>query len=505
MMRFLLRLPFAVALTGFGALAMLVPMAHAIRIGDFFTARIFLDSSLLFLILAAMIGVASINVTVEATARSHLVVLFGVYALMPAMLAYPLYFLVPSTPYFSLYFEMLSSLTTTGATLFDAPGQLSDPVHLWRALVGWLGGFLVLVSAVSVMAPLRLGGFEVFAPVAKETSQHKTAQIRAAGVSERLMRFSLRLAPIYAGVTALLALLLIMSGQRVFVAVVLAMSTLSTSGISPGGGFAAQNTGGLAEVLIFVFFFFAVTRAPFSTNRGAMSHRMLLKDRELRLAVSLVACLTGILFLRHWMGAINLHSGENLWAAGHALWGAMFTVLSFLTTTGFQSADWASAQEWSGLHSAGIVLIGLAIMGGGVATTAGGVKLLRIFALFHHAKREMQKLSFPSSVASAGSSARQMRREGAYVAWLFFTLFMLTIALTLAALTLTGTGFEPALTFAIAALTTTGPLATTVLGDAGAYGLLGDGARAILCVAMILGRLEVLAIIALFTPEFWRS
>ena len=95
-----------------------------------------------------------------------------------------------------------------------------------------------------------------------------------------------------------------------------------------------------------------------------------------------------------------------------ALWGGLFTVLSFLTTTGFESEQWLAASDWSRLESPGLILMGLALLGGGVATTAGGVKLLRVYALMRHGERELDRLVHPSSVGGSGQTARRIRRQG---------------------------------------------------------------------------------------------
>jgi trk system potassium uptake protein TrkH len=192
-------------------------------------------------------------------------------------------------------------------------------------------------------------------------------------------------------------------------------------------------------------------------------------------------------------------------AAIRALWGTVFTVLSFLTTTGFESADWAEARAWSGLATPGLILAGLAVIGGGVATTAGGVKLLRVYALYRHGEREIERLVHPNSIGGAGAQARQLRRRGAQIAWIFFMLFALSIAVTMLALSLTGLNFEASTIFSVAALSTTGPLAAVTAAQPLSWAELDTAARAIAVVAMVLGRLETLAIIALLNPEFWRN
>ena len=147
----------------------------------------------------------------------------------------------------------------------------------------------------------------------------------------------------------------------------------------------------------------------------------------------------------------------------------------------------------------------LCIIGGGVATTAGGVRLLRVYALYRHGYREMDKLVHPSSVGGAGPLERHIRRQGAMVAWVFFMLFAITIALVMMALAVTGLDFETSTVLAVAALSNTGPAAGAAAGTAISYGALDTVAKAILCGAMVIGRVETLVIIALMNPAFWRN
>ena len=176
------------------------------------------------------------------------------------------------------------------------------------------------------------------------------------------------------------------------------------------------------------------------------------------MGLALIIAVTSMLFLRHFFGSIGEDSTSTVDQMLRAIWGAAFTVTSFLTTTGFESRHWLGAADWSGLETPGLLLVGLALIGGGVATTAGGVKLLRIYALYRHSERELQRLVHPSSVGGGGRDARRIRRQGAYISWVFFMLFALSIAGVMIALSLTGVQFETAMVLAVSALSTTGPI-----------------------------------------------
>ena len=507
-MRRLVRLPFLVILMGLAALAMLVPAFHALILRDYPVARGFVYSSFIVLMLVGMIAIATLNYRPHPAARSHLAALAAAYAVLPVLLALPLTQMRLGIGWGDAWFEMLSSFTTTGATLY-APQSLPPSVHLWRALVGWLGGFFILVMGVAVLAPMNLGGAEVAsgrgagsgAGSGPNRAAMAGAQIsRIADPSARTLRYAVVIFPIYGTLTMLLWLALLLAGDNSLVALCHAMATLSTSGISPIAGVQASASGLTGEMIIFVFLLLALTRrslpgAGLITPGGRIWH-----DPELRLALVVIGTGTTALFLCHWIGLAPAVTTQPL----RALWGGAFVVLSYLTTTGFDAASGNWALAWAGLKSPGLVLMGLAIMGGGVATTAGGVKLLRIYALFRHGQREVERLIHPHSVGGSGRAARHMRREGAYVAWVFFMLFGLSIAAFTAALTFTGMGFEAALVFVIACLTTTGPLAENLPDVYLQYRDLDGAAMGVLGAAMVVGRLEVLAILALLAPDSWR-
>jgi len=499
-----LKLPLLVILMGIGAGAMYIPAIYAYVGDDLHVARVFLYGGTLFLILTGMIGIATVPGKSKNLVRSHLLALLGAYTILPVMLAIPFYEALRTTTFLNAYFEMVSSLTTTGATLFE-PGRLPDALHLWRALVGWMGGFLVWVMAIAVLAPLNLGGFEVTA--LDKGYSHFSQITKTANTSERLARYAAQLFPIYAGLTMVLWIALLIAGDPSLVAVSHAMSTLATSGISPVSGVnSASGSGITGEVLIFCFLIFALSRLTFfKDQQQGGGWRQLPTDPEFRMGLFLVTMLPVLLFLRHWIAAFDADAETNLMAAIRAFWGAMFTVMSFLTTTGFESADWADARNWSGLQTPGLIVLGLAIIGGGVATTTGGVKLMRMYALYKHGSREVERLLHPSSVAGSGAKARYIRRSGAQISWIFFMLFSMSVAMVMLALSLTGQSFENAMVFTISALSTTGPLANIAGATPLHYIDLGSTGKAIVTAAMVLGRLETLAIIALLNPALWRS
>jgi trk system potassium uptake protein TrkH len=499
------RLPLFLLIFGAASLSMLMPAVHGAISRDLVSARAFLYASLLGTVIFVLIAIAHAGRTPRHGALGPLMSLFSTFVLLPVVLAIPFYEGLRTTTFFNAYFEMVSAATTTGATLFPDPERLSGTLHLWRAQVGWMGGLLMWIAASAILAPLNLGGFEVTAQAEPGRRDTVAKMYDRADPRERLMRVIVTLLPLYVGLTGVLWLLLIIGGDAALVGLCHAMSIMATSGISPVGGVENGASGFAGEAVMLLFMLFALSRLTFSSDTVTATQGGLRTDPEFRVGVIIILLVPVMLFVRHWIGAFDAAAEDELGQALRALWGSVFTVGSFLTTTGFISADWDTAQSWSGLGTPGLILLGLALVGGGVATTAGGVKLLRVFALYLNGLREMERLVHPSSVSSAGVDGRRLQRNGAFIAWIFFMLFALTLALVVVLLTLTGVSFEDAVVLSIASLANTGPLTEHATETPIRLAELGPSAKAILCAAMVMGRLETLAIIALLTPDLWRA
>lgn len=497
-------LPILVVLSGMGGLLMLVPAIVAANYRDYPSAQAFVQASVLTLTVTVMIGIVTRNGDPRHQVRAQLLGLLGAFLLLPLVLAIPFRASLGDTSYTNAYFEMVSAMTTTGATVYDGPGRLSEAEHLWRALVAWSGGLLMWSAAVALFAPMGLGGYEVAGqrgPAVGLGIQKGVDRV----ATDRLLRAGGHLAPIYGGLTLALFVTLLVVGEDPLVACVHAMSTIATAGFSATGGVENAAAGRVGEAIIAVFLLFALSRRTFAEGVLGDATRDLRQDPELRLAAGVVAVISIGLFLRHYLAAVQIDDTLGFNAAFRALWGTFFTALSFLTTTGFASADWLAARSWSGIEAPGLLLMGLAIMGGGVSTTAGGVKLLRIYALLKHGEREIGRLVYPSSVGGSGRFARHIRREGAYIAWIVFMLLGISMAVIMLALSAAGADFETALILAIATLTNTGPLAAHAAAEPISLAGLSATAKYILVASMALGRLETLVLVALFNPAFWRT
>jgi len=259
-------------------------------------------------------------------------------------------------------------------------------------------------------------------------------------------------------------------GEAPFQALMYGLAVISTSGITGSAGLSNATSGILGEIAILLFFGFAISHNVFVTRTRRMSPAGTY-DPEIRTALIVILGIAVLLFMFNLAVAID-------------------------TKREFMALD-LLREFW------GLVLLLVAILGGGIATTAGGLKLMRIYVLMSHGKREIERLVHPSSVAGPGSHGRLVRREGAFIAWIFVMLFFLALLLGVLGLSAAGLDFEQAIIVSVAALANVGPLASFQGQEAG-LGALSVEPLMIINFLMVVGRMEILAVAALLNPEYWR-
>ena len=482
----------------FSGIAMLVHAVAGLLADESDIARAFLVSGLSLVVLAIFAGIALANRRPSSTVQSKLLRLLATIVCLPAPLSAPLIMCMPSVPMLDIYFEMVSCLTTTGATVLPEGERLPDVIHLWRGAVAWIGGFIVLSTAIALIMPAKTAGL---AESARASSSRNAAYSTVRGRTARTSRLLLA----YSGATLLLLVGLIALGENPLDSLIHAMSTISTSGVSADGQLAMPGSTAGAEILITLFLILAVTGVFFATARPSSLARMTVKSSEFWLALVIVglACLFALIH----QAVISLDGVYGFQVAAtffDALLGTVFTVFSFMTTTGFQSAFWIEPTGGPRENYVGIGLTFLALIGGGVISTAGGTKLIRILALTELGMTEVKKMVHPSS-AGPTSGFSGLQKEELIACGALFMLFVLSTVFVMVSLAIAGKEFEPSLVVAVSMVSSTGPLAETVLGNEFSFGEFSSGIKLALAGAMIIGRLELVALIAILSSALRRT
>ena len=488
------KLPLAISIPTLFILMLMIPSVHGFISGDSHKGR-----SFFYAVLLGLFGLTFLRFSLQGTVfpmhrHAQLWSLIAFFLGFPLLLAIPLYEVSAAGQFIDAYLDIVSTVTTTGLPVF-APGSLSETLVIWRVTLGWASGFLIWVFAWSIFAPLNLGGFEHLGARGEAMTQTQNARQTTGRLpAEKFWSEALRLGPVYLWITLAAALaLLIVSGDPSY-ALLRAMATIATFGIEIPEHSGAGGVGG--EVILALVMLFALSRSTFSTVFARARKWRVTEDPELRVAAGLVLVATLVLI---GQGARYV---EGLGAHLELVWGAFFTSLSYLTTTGLASDSLPVGLV--NLDPVEIILVALVMIGGGVATTAGGIKLLRVFILTGHSRAEVNRLIAPSQVMSGQIESRSHDHHSAMLACVFLVLFILVMGAITLALTVAGSPVKDSLYLTLATVTNTGPLLPTGSGAETLVMSLPTQAKMILAAAMVLGRLEVLALLALLNPDIYR-
>lgn len=401
----------------------------------------------------------------------------------------------PFASFVGCYFEAMSGLSTTGATVLAEVESLPRGLLLWRAVTQWLGGLGIVVLFVAVLPSLGVGGKKLFQVEATgPTSQ---------GVRPRVRETARLLWLIYLGFTCVEMAVLCFFGMPVFDAACHTFSTVAS------GGFSSQNAGigGYDSVAITgtIILFMLLAGINFGIYYQLLRGRwnMLWRDPEFR-------CYGGILLLGSiivvWQlygGRIVLTSGKLIESAGFAdaLVHGVFQVVSLHTGTGFCTADF---DQWGVVPKA--LLVGLMFVGGSAGSTSGGIKVIRCLVAAKVIIAEIERVFRPAVVRTikAGRWAVDPELRQATVVYLLI-IVLISVAATVILMFL-----QPQLDITTAAMASIATLNNIGPGLAGVgamsnYGWFEPASQLVMCVLMVMGRLEIYAILVLFLPGFWRS
>jgi trk system potassium uptake protein len=378
-------------------------------------------------------------------------------------------------------FEAASGFTTTGATVVADVDGLSRATNLWRCLMHWLGGMGVVVLFVAVFPQLGVG--------AKQLFKNEVPGLPGEGLTPRIRETATRLWWVYSGLTALCAGLLWLGGMSAFDAVCHAFSTLGTGGFSTRTASVGHWESPAIQWTIALFML--VAGLNFGLYYGALvgRGRALLRDSELRFYLLVNAAVIALV-------ALVLAPGRGL--SEQTLREASFQVLSVTTTTGFMTADFETYPDLARL-----LLFFLMFMGGCAGSTAGGLKAARVLLLGRLAARELRATVQPHAVVAVRLGGAVVPEAVLHGVLVFCATYLGIWVFASVALAAMGLDLLTAMSAAIACLSSIGPGLEGV-GPTQNYALVPAAGKLLLAGLMLAGRLEVFALLAVFTPEVWR-
>mgnify|MGYP002335721792 CR=1 FL=1 len=406
----------------------------------------------------------------------------GVWVALPMFGALP--FMLGETQASSVdaFFEAMSGLTTTGATVFSGLDEMAKGLLLWRGILQWLGGIGIIVVAMVFLPELRVGGMQIFRSESFDTMGK---------ILPRATEIASQISVIYVALTMACMLAYLGLGMGTFDATVHALTTVSTGGFSTRDASFGAFSGPL-EYVASVFMILAAL--PFVRYVQLINGHQtaLFRDRQVIGFVLTIVVLIVFTFSVLW--ALGSQEAETSFRQ------AVFNVTSILTGTGYASADY---MKWGGLLVSMFFFIGL--IGGCAGSTSCSIKIFRYQILLASIRSQLKKTQSPNGVFIPRYEGRKIDDDVLNSVMSFFVFFLVTMGLLSVALGMTGLDFVTSISGAASALANIGPGLGDVIGPAGNFAALNDTAKWLLAIAMLIGRLELLAVYAMLTVAFWRG
>ena len=413
---------------------------------------------------------------------------------LPIIGAFAFYFESPTLTPVDAYFEAVSGFTTTGATIFAKLDTASHALLIWRALLQWLGGLAMIVLAFTILPSVASGALVM---------QQMLPQGEAESLLRRLRGATLAILPVYAGATGLCFLCLAITGIPLFDSLCMAMSTLSTGGFSTRNGSVGAFDNPFAEIVLVVFMLVGATN--FLLHREFIQTRRFthFQDPEFRLFLVMIGFGAVLFWILLSVGTIT-PDPELTKQLPHLNWlgklrVSLFAAVSTATTTGYVAGGMVPLPP-----SAALFLMALMLIGGSTGSTAGGLKVVRLDLLVRHAGVEMARSVHPHGVFRIRYGAQPVGVTLFAAVWSYFLLYLVLLCGTSLALSAVGVNFLTSFTAAASMISNAGPLDGALDPSAVPYRDLPDAAKWVLCVAMVLGRMEVFAALTLLNPQYWR-
>ena len=393
----------------------------------------------------------------------------------------PLIFSEVNFSFTNAFFESMSGITTTGSTIIPNLEEMPKAILLWRAILQWLGGIGIIVMAITLMPIMNVGGMQLF-KISNSDSSEK--------ILPKSKEIALRLIYIYSGLTTLCAISYKILGMNTFDSITHSMTTIAT------GGFSNYNESigffNSFSIEISAMIFIILGSLPFIAYIKFLNgnRRIFFSDIQIRTFLKII--LISILILSIYL-FLDKSSELNFRTV-------LFNVISILTGTGYVNAQF---DNWGGFPL--IIFIGLMFIGGCAGSTTCGIKIFRFQILYSFVLNQLKKIIYPKGifVLKYNQSPVDDKFTASIISFIYMYLVIFFAITTL--LSLTRLDFITSISGASTSISNVGPGLGSTIGPNGNFSSLPDISKWILSFGMILGRLELFAILVLFLPSFWRN
>ena len=380
-------------------------------------------------------------------------------------------------------FESMSGITTTGSTIITNLNDSPKAILFWRAILQWLGGIGIIVMAITLMPIMNVGGMQLF----KISTSDKSEKILP-----KSKEISIRLILIYSGLTFLCAIFYKIFGMNFFDSLTHSMTTIATGGFSNYNESIGYFNSPTIEITSIIFIILG--SIPFIAYIKFLSgdKKIFISDSQIKSFAKII--IISILILFFYLVLQNKNFEEI------SLRAISFNVVSILTGTGYVTKEF---DNWGSFPL--IFFLILMFIGGCAGSTTCGIKIFRVQILYLFLINQLKKIIYPRGIFIIKYDNNSVDEKFMASIISFIYLYIIIFFIITALLSLSGLDFITSISGAATSISNVGPGLGTIIGPNGSFSLLPDFSKWVLSIGMILGRLELFAILVLFLPSFWRN
>ena len=381
------------------------------------------------------------------------------------------------------FFESMSGITTTGSTIITNLNDTPKGILLWRAMLQWLGGIGIIVMAITLMPVMNVGGMQLFKISSNDTTEK---------ILPKTKEISLRLIIIYLFLTLICSLVYKLCGMNLFDSFTHSMTTIATGGFSNYNESIGHFDNFYIEITSIVFIL--TGSIPFIIYLKFISgdKKIFFSDTQIKSFLKIIFFSILILFI--YLGLKNRSFSEI------SLISVSFNVISILTGTGYVTENFSN---WGNFPL--VFFLVLMFIGGCAGSTTCGIKIFRVQILFQFFSNQIKKIIYPHGIFNLTYQKQNIDDKFMSSVISFIYLYIIIFFIVTALLSLTGLDFVTSISAAATSISNVGPGLGETIGPNGNFSNLSDYSKWILSLTMILGRLELFAILVLFLPSFWRK
>ena len=379
------------------------------------------------------------------------------------------------------FFESMSGITTTGSTIISNLEEMPKSILLWRAILQWLGGIGIIVMAITLMPIMNVGGMQLFKISNNDTSEK---------ILPKSKEIAVRLIYIYSFLTSLCAITYYFFGMNLFDSLTHSMTTIATGGFSNYN----ESIGFFESISIEItsMIFIILGSLPFIVYIKFISGNRKIFFSDIQVKTFLKIILISVTILSIYL-LLNNNININLRSV-------FFNVISILTGTGYVNAEF---DNWGNFPL--VLFLILMFIGGCAGSTTCGIKIFRIQILYLFVSNQLKKIIYPKGIFIMKYNQKPIDSKFTASIISFIYMYLIIFFALAALLSLTGLDFITAISGAATSLSNVGPGLGSIIGPNGNFSTLPEISKWMLTLGMILGRLELFAILVLFLPSFWRN